>query len=66
MTVYREVNEMPKCASLRQAPHRRRHPDGAARPPGRVLLRASASAIFDTYKQPKYGERALDGIPLVH
>jgi ribosomal protein L24E len=63
--VYREVNEMPKCASCGKL-----IPVGGipAERLGRPVRFCSEQCvrIFDTYKQPKYGNDALAGIPLVH
>ncbi len=62
MTVYREVNEMPKCASCGKL----LPVDGIrAERLGRPVQFCSDQCvrIFDTYKQPKYGDAALAGIP---
>ena len=64
MTVYREVNEMPKCASCGKL----LPVDGIrAERLGRPVQFCSDQCVrvFDTYKQPKYGDEALAGIPLL-
>jgi hypothetical protein len=62
VTTYREVNEMPKCASCGKL-----LPVAgiAGERLGRAVQFCSAQCIrtFDTYKVLKYGDRALDGIP---
>ena len=64
MTVYREVNEMPKCASCGKL----LPVDGiGAERLGRRVQFCSEQCVrtFDTYKQPKYGSEAVAGIPLI-
>ncbi len=62
MPVYREVNEMPKCASCgKLLPVDRIRAERLGRPV--QFCSDQCIRIFDTYKQPKYGDRALDGIP---
>jgi hypothetical protein len=60
--VYREVNEMPKCASCgKLLPVDGIPAERLGRPVqfcGEQCVR-----IFDTYKLPKYGDRALSAIP---
>jgi hypothetical protein len=60
--VYREVNEMPKCASCGKL----LNVEGIR---GQRLGRPvqfctpQCERTFDTYKEPKYGARSLDGVP---
>jgi hypothetical protein len=62
MSMYREVNEMPKCAScgkLLNVPGIRTE---------RLLRTVEFCSdrcvrVFDSYKEPKYGADALRGIP---
>jgi hypothetical protein len=60
--MYREVNEMPKCASCGKL----LNVDGieASRLDRRVMFCSERCVeVFDTYKEPKYGSAALDGVP---
>jgi len=60
--MYREVNEMPKCASCGKL----LNVDGIpAQRLGRDVMFCSERCVevFDTYKEPKYGTAALDGVP---
>lgn len=62
--MYREVNEMPKCASCGKL----LNVDGIpAERLGRPVMFCAERCVevFDTYKAPKYGEAALDGVPAI-
>lgn len=64
MTVYREVNEMPKCASCgKLLPVDGIRTERLGRPV--QFCSDQCVRVFDTYKQPKYGDEALAGIPLL-
>lgn len=60
--MYREVNEMPRCGACGKL----LNIDGpTATRQGREVMFCNERClhIFDTYKEPKYGQAALDGIP---
>ncbi len=60
--MYREVNEMPKCGSCGKL----LNVDGLTVVRlGRAVMFCSERCIevFDSYKEPKYGTAALDGVP---
>jgi hypothetical protein len=62
LAMYREVNEMPKCASCGKL-----IPVGGIREErlGRAVRFCSEQCVrvFDEYKYPRYGRDALAGIP---
>jgi len=62
--VYKEVNEMPRCAACGR-PLLAPSMGIPAERLGRKVEFCSDRCVrlFDTYKEPKYGDQALEGIP---